>query len=272
MSAGWWLSRHSPSKTAHPFARPHKNLNRDTRLFLSIGLSLLVTLVSPVGAQVGANAVAASDTGLTPSSLPATISAAQLRVPEKARARLLAAERDFRKSNIPQALQEIERALQTEPRFAQAYSMRALIRLAEKDASGAAEDSEMAVALDPNDAQGFLALGASLNSLREFPRAEAALRRARGLIPDLWQAQLELAKSLYGQGQLALALQEVNAVNQDFPDVHLVRGNVLMRLRRREEAAAEFTLFTRQLPGDPRVPQIMRILAALPQLGQPGAR
>jgi tetratricopeptide (TPR) repeat protein len=194
-----------------------------------------------------------------------------LRVPEKARGRLLAAERDFRKSNISQALQEVERALQADPAFAQAYAMRSLIKLSQRDASGAAQDAAMATSLDAADAQGFLALGAALNSLHEFPKAEAALRRARGLSLDLWQAQLEMAKSLYGQGQLDMALQEVDAVKQDFPDVHLVRGNVLMRLHRRNEAASEFNLFARQAPRDPRIPQILQIVASVAQPGQPAA-
>jgi tetratricopeptide (TPR) repeat protein len=103
------------------------------------------------------------------------------------------------------------------------------------------------------------------NSLNDFQKAEETIRQALRLRPDSWQGRLELAKSFYGHGKLVLALCELDLANIDFPDAHLVRGNVLMRLQRRQEALEEFGAFLREAPKDPRGEQIRRIVATRPQ-------
>jgi Tfp pilus assembly protein PilF len=194
-----------------------------------------------------------------------TVSAKRLGVPEKAWTHLAAAHQEFRKMNFEAASGEIESALGADPACAQAYSMRAFIKLAQKDPHGALDDARHAALLDPGDAESLIALAMGYNSLKEFPKAEEAARHALSLHADSWQGRLELAKSLYGQGDLVLALCELDLANIDFPDAHLVRGNVLMRLGRRPEAGEEFRAFLREAPTDPRGEQIHRIAATLPQ-------
>jgi predicted RNA polymerase sigma factor len=53
----------------------------------------------------------------------------------------------------------------------------------------------------------------------------------------------------------------VDELKKDFPDVHLVRANILMRLNRIEEAAKDFNQFLREAPNDSRRKQIQRILS-----------
>jgi tetratricopeptide (TPR) repeat protein len=205
--------------------------------------------------------------GTVPSSPAASgryvVSAKTLGVPAKAWNNLAAAQTAFRKLQFDKAEREIGAAMQADPAFAQAFAMRAFIRLAEKDPSGAAEDARRAVALDPGDAESFVALAMSYNSLREFQAAEDAARRALSLRADSWQGRLELAKSCYGSGDFVLALHELDLESVDFPDAHLVRGNVLLKLGRSLEAAEEFSSFLREAPSDPRGEQISRIVADL---------
>jgi tetratricopeptide (TPR) repeat protein len=189
------------------------------------------------------------------------VSAKQFRVPAKARKRLTAAQESFKELKIDGAEQEIDDALRADPAFAQAFAMRAFIRLAQKDVNGAVEDARRAASLDPEDAESFVALAMSYNSLREFQEAEDAAWRALSLRTESWQGRLELAKALYGQGRFVVALREMDELNQDFPDVHLVRANVLARLNRAQEAAEEFERFLQQAPEDPRSEQVRRIVA-----------
>ena len=72
-----------------------------------------------------------------------------------------------------------------------------------------------------------------------------------------------MAKSLYRQGELIPALRELELVHMDFPDVHLVRGSVLMGLDRGPEAAEEFDIFLQEAPLDPRNGRIRGLVAAL---------
>lgn len=189
------------------------------------------------------------------------VSAARLGVPAKARAHLTAAHRYFANLEFDNAEQEIEGALRADSAFAQAFAMRAFIKLAEKDLNGAVEDAKHATLLDANDAESFVAMAMSYNSLKEFPQAEDAAWHALSLRPDSWQGRLELAKSFYGQREFVLALRELDLGNVDFPDTHLVRGNVLMRLERGREASDEFRTFLREAPADPRGEQISRIVS-----------
>ena len=195
-----------------------------------------------------------------------SVSAKTLSVPEKAWGYVRSAQREFSEGNLAAASVEIDRSLQIDSHFARAFSMRALLKLALRDASGAAADAEHAVSMDPLDGGAYLVLGTAYNSLHEFEKAEQAERQALGLDPVSWQAQLELAKSWYGRGQFVLALRELDLLNRDFPDVHLLRGNVLTHLGRGQEAAQEFALFLEQAPKDPRTEQIKRIIAAVHQV------
>ncbi len=194
--------------------------------------------------------------------LGGTVSVEQLRISAKARAHLGAAHKEFDRMDINTAMKEIDKALKIDPNCAPAMSMRAFLKLAARDAAGAVEDARRAILLDVGDAQSYVALGTAYNSLREFEKAEAAVRHALNLRPDFWQAQIELAKSFYGRGEFVLALRELDAIGKDFPDVHLVRGNVLLRLDRRQEAMDQFRTFLEEAPGDPRTKQIERLISA----------
>jgi tetratricopeptide (TPR) repeat protein len=207
--------------------------------------------------------------GASAAALPGRylVSVERLGVPAKAWAHLATAQREFSKMKFDEAEREINGALQADPAFAQAFAMRAFLRLAERDPNQAAEDARHAVSLNPDDTESFIALAMSYNSLRKFQEAEEAVQHALSLRPDSWQGRLELAKSFYGQGDFVVALRELDLGNIDFPDAHLVRGNVLISLGRKREAGEEFSSFLREAPGDPRGEQVGRVVAALRQVG-----
>jgi tetratricopeptide (TPR) repeat protein len=196
-----------------------------------------------------------------PASGRYVVSAKRLGVPAKARNNLVAAHESFRKLHFDDATREIDSALRADPAFAPAFTMRAFIKLAGKDLDGAIQDAKRAIALEADDPESFIALAMSYNSLREFHKAEDSAWHALSVRPDSWQGRLELAKSFYGQREFVLALRELDFGNVDFPDVHLVRGNVLMSLDRGPEAREEFRIFLREAPSDPRAEQVIRIVA-----------
>jgi tetratricopeptide (TPR) repeat protein len=139
--------------------------------------------------------------------------------------------------------------------------MRSLVKLALKDFRSAIGDATEAIQLDPENASAYVALGTAQNSTREFSAAEQALRQALEIEPDFWQAQLELAKTWYGEKRCVLSLRQLDLIGKDFADVHLVRANVLMSHNRRDEGVDEFGRFLQQAPRDPRAPQVRQILA-----------
>lgn len=195
-----------------------------------------------------------------PKSSENTVSVNRLEMTEKARKYIQRAQREFAESHHENALRDLDSLLGEEPGCAAGLTMRALLRLATRDFSGALEDAKHAVALDPDSEQAYIAMAAALNSSGEFnPAAEASVQ-ALMLDIDFWQARLELAKSLYGQNQFVVALHELDLLEADFPDVRLVRANVLIRLGRREDGQAEFAAFVKNFPDDPRAGQVRKIL------------
>jgi tetratricopeptide (TPR) repeat protein len=193
------------------------------------------------------------------------VSVQQLSLSPNAYTHVLRAQKQFTQNNLSKAIAEINRALLDAPQSAAALAMRAFIRLATKDSPGAVADATQAATLDPNDAEAFLALATAYNSQGNLDAAAAAAENALRLAPGLWQARLEMAKALYKQSNFSAALRELAALNVDFPDVHLVRGNVLMMLGRTADGADEFMAFLRQAPSDPRAETIRQILVNLPR-------
>jgi tetratricopeptide (TPR) repeat protein len=189
------------------------------------------------------------------------VSARDLRVPAKAGAHLKLAHQKFSKSDFAGAETEVDRALRIDSRFARAFSMLALLRLAAQDLEGAVEAATHALSLDPTEAEAYLALATAYNAQREFQKSETAAQQVLGMRPDLWQGRLELAKAFYGQGRFVPALHELEVLNRDFPDVHLVRANILLCLNRSDESTKEFAQFLIEAPNDPRREQVMRIVS-----------
>jgi tetratricopeptide (TPR) repeat protein len=207
---------------------------------------------------------------VAPEPLQQTVSASQLSVKNKTWKLLESAHAQFSKGNLTEAAMEVARALKIDPTCAPAFTMQAFLRLAGKDQAGAVEDAKIAILLDPHAAESFVALAMAYNSLKQFEKARDAASHAIGLHPDSFQGRLELAKSFYGEGHLVLALRELELVGVDFPDVHLVRGNVLIGLDRSAEAADEFEIFLKEAPSDSRAGQIRALIAAA-RTGAPGA-
>jgi hypothetical protein len=214
-------------------------------------------------------ALPAATQRFAPTLSHATVSATQLHVPAKAWTHLQSAHKEFSKMDLAGAAREVERAFEVDPACAPAFSMRAFLELATKNPQGAVEDAEQATRLDPHDAESFVALAMAENSLQQFQNAAEAARHALALRADSWQGRLELAKSFYGQDQLILALRELDELGKDFPDVHLVRGHVLLDLGRSQDAVEEFDLFLEQEPSDPRSESIRRMVAKVRPIPAP---
>jgi tetratricopeptide (TPR) repeat protein len=190
-----------------------------------------------------------------------TVSPQQLKISASVRHHIAAAQIQFNQQNLPGAMREINQALKLNPASSSALTMRAFMHLAAKEMAAAAEDAGQATRIDSSNAEGYLALGTAYNSLKNYRQAEGALRQALALRPNSWQTRLELAKTWYGQKRFVLALRGLQMVDRDFPDVHLVRANILMYLGRAQEGLAEFRTFLEETPQDPRGEQIRRILA-----------
>lgn len=203
----------------------------------------------------------------TPTGQGTTVSVANLAVPEKAKRALESAQKALSKNNLEEAASELEHALSISPHYPQALSLRAVVYLAKGDIKAAMDEAQRSVTIDPSNSLAYTILGASYNSAGQFLQAVDSLQQALRIDPNFWQSHYEMAKSLYGQGKSASALQEVEAAGKnapkEFAQIHLVRGAILMQLHRTNEAAEELQQFLKQDPKNPEAPNVERTLAAI---------
>lgn len=188
------------------------------------------------------------------------VSVAELKVPNKVWVHLQAAHRALSNRNLNEAAKQTDQALRIDSNCGAALAMEAFVDLAGKNPMDAINHATRAAAVDPSNTEALLALAMANNAVAHFTEAQRAAREALRLNPNSWEARLELAKTFYGEERFDAALAELDRASKDFPDVHLVRGNVLIRLGRSKEGAAEFAVFLQEAPHDSRVDAIRHLI------------
>ena len=113
-----------------------------------------------------------------------------------------------RTDRLPEALDELDRALAIEPR-PEAYYTRGVIYWHLGDLDRATTALGDAVAAEPRFAEAYEALGSVLKARRDWPAAAAALRRAIALQPGLSSAHYTLGQVLRMNGEEGAARTEL---------------------------------------------------------------
>jgi len=109
-----------------------------------------------------------------------------------------------RADRMSEAIEELQRVLDVEPR-AEAHYTLGVIHLHQGDVDRAAAALRAAIAAQPEYADAHYTLGAVLQARRDWTGAAAALRRAIALRPDLAGAHYTLARVLKAAGDEAAA-------------------------------------------------------------------
>jgi Tfp pilus assembly protein PilF len=181
-----------------------------------------------------------------------TVSVQQMKVPSKARSALKRAKEALAKQRFDEAWKEVGKALSLDPTYAEALVFRGILKLEKHDAAGARADMEEAVKDDPGYPMGYLALGATYNSLSRFDDALRVLDRGVALAPNSWQGHYEMGKAYVGKGDFQAALRQLDKAQQLAPDtyapLHLVKAHALLGLKAYNEAVAELEAYLTRNP------------------------
>jgi adenylate cyclase len=133
-----------------------------------------------------------------------------------------------------------------------AHGFLATVYLLEKQLARALVEAERAIALDPNDADGYVTLARILIGSGKIEEAIGALEKAQRLnhrLPAILLAELGGAYYLMGQHDKALAaLQQGVPFNPNFLPLHESLAIVYSELGRVEEANAEVAEVLRLSP------------------------
>jgi len=214
-----------------------------------------------------------SDSGA--SSPEATVSVARMLVPSRALRMYRQALKDFNADKFDEAAKQLDGALQIDPEYADALTLRGLIQLREPDISAGRQTLERALQIDPSETAAYIALAAVYNHEGRFDDAMHISEKGLSLAPRTWQAYLEMAKasiakSMYQRG-LKFIRQAERLGGNTYAEVHLVKAYALMPLKLYKEAKYELQASLARKHDDNLANQAQHMLAQLEDLETPAS-
>jgi len=181
-----------------------------------------------------------------------SISVAQYRVPAKARDELKTARAASLKGKNAEAEKHLAKALEIYPKYADALTLRAILKMDSNDRPGAVADLQQAIQDDENCALAYIVMGSVLNTEQKFDDAIRTLQRGEALSPDSWQVYFELGKALTAKGQYEPALRQLEKAQalapKDYPPIHLVKARAMMGLDNYSDEMAELQQYLDKEP------------------------
>jgi len=193
-----------------------------------------------------------------------TISIAQYKVPGKAREELKKAREASAKGKNEEAQKYVAKALEIYPKYADALTLRAILKLDAKDDQGAVADLQQAIDYDGNCAMAYMVMGAVLNTQSKFDEAIRSLQHGEALEPNSWQGHFEMAKALVGKAQYQEALQHLEKAEAfaptDYPLIHLVKAHAMLALNNYKDAMTELEAYLQKDPQGPNRQQAEKML------------
>ncbi len=192
----------------------------------------------------------------------ATVSVAMLRVPVKARQHFEKARAAAVAGRNVEYERELAAALTIDPRFAEAYVLRASRKVILKQYEASIEDALTAQRVDPGIFWATIVHAEACNGLRRFDEAFALLDGLKPTEMGTWQAKYEMTRAVLGLGDAVAALQwsklALAAVPPSaMPNTTLLRANAFQMAGRWPEAVEQFDQYL-ALPG----PQPLRVQVA----------
>ena len=194
-----------------------------------------------------------------------SVSVAEYKVPQKARDELKKAKDALAKQKPDEAKGHLAKALEIYPKYADALTLRGVLKLDAKDHAGAVADLNEAIQYDGNNAMAYLVLGAAFNMQSRFDDAIRALERGEALSPNSWQAYFEMGKALVGKTQYEAALRQLSRAQalapSEYPLIHLVKAHAMLALNNYADAMTELQSYLEKEPSGPNSEQAQKMLA-----------
>jgi tetratricopeptide (TPR) repeat protein len=196
----------------------------------------------------------------------ATVSAADLAVPNDARQEFEKGQKLLIDKNAGASIPHFRKAIQLYAAFPQAYTLLGTAYLQQNNWKDARPALEKATQLDPKSAGAYLQLGATYNQMKDYPEAEKALTRGLELSPNAAAGHYEIAKTYWAVGRWEDAEPHAAKAVDGMPDVapvHVLMGNILLRKKDGPGALREFQEYLRLDPNGSMAPSVRDIVAKI---------
>ncbi len=156
---------------------------------------------------------------------------------------------------LAEARRVAESVVAAYPQRPAALNVLARLELALGESQRAAELWQQSVTLDPNDADGYLGVGAAVLRRGEFAQAVEMLERAAALAPGDPRVSTPLAAAWIGLGQndKAIAVLEKSAEAGDLPaEASIMLGQAYLDQQQYEQARQVYERLVQQSPPEPK--------------------
>jgi Tfp pilus assembly protein PilF len=198
----------------------------------------------------------------------ATISLAEMNIPDKARDELQKGMEAFAKGDMEKAQQRFEKAISIYPQYARAYAAEGIIAVKSGDRVKAKTLFSKAIEVDDKFLPAYLDLARLEFQEKHYTDAESLLRKVMVLNPSIPDAVALLASAEYMNKEYDNALADARRTHtlsnhEQFADVHLLAGKILEMQDHAPEAIAEYQLFLKENPNSPQVPMVQKEVAQL---------
>jgi len=193
-----------------------------------------------------------------------SVSVAQYKVPGKARDEYRKARDGMEKGKLEEAGNRLEKALEIFPNYADALTLRAILKLNQKNAESAMADLDRAVKADANYAMAYMVMGSALNMQSKFDEAIRALQRGQSLAPNYWQAYFEMGKAFIGKADYPAALRQLERAQStapaEYPLIYLLQAHALLAMKQYPEAMTALQAYLQKDPKGPNSAEAQKML------------
>jgi Tetratricopeptide repeat len=198
----------------------------------------------------------------------ATISTAELKIPEKAQKEFDKGVNAFSAGDNNKAESSFKKAIEYYPNYANAYNNLGVLYMKTSQQPEAKEAFAKSVAVDDKFVPGYINLARLSFAAHDYPEAEATLSKALAISPDNLEALTLLATSEYMNKENGKALANVRHIHslpghEPFSGVHLLAAQILMSKNERDQAIDQYIAFLQESPRDLRVPAVRKTLAEI---------
>lgn len=198
----------------------------------------------------------------------ATVSAAALKIPEKAQKEFDKGVDAFNSGDNKKAEESFNKAIEDYPKYANAYSNLGVLYIKTGKQQRAKDAFTKAVTVDEKFVPGYVNLARLSFAEHKYPETESTLAKALAIAPDNLDALALLVASEYMNKENAKALANVRHVHslpghEAFSEVHLLAAQILMGENERDQAIDQYIAFVQESPNDLRVPAVRKTLAQM---------
>ncbi len=217
------------------------------------------------------------DSGPKPVSAHSTmVSAADLKVPPKARKELDKANEEMALQNWKKAREHLDKALALDPGYATAYNNLAVLYAKTNDFPNEEQALQKAISLDEHFAPPLLNYAKLCIRQKNFPQAETLLEKEVALDPDNPESLLLLADAQYMNRHFPAAVVTANKAHTASRDhasfVHYIAARAYQQQNLQQQALEEFELFLKEEPKGPRADHVRGDIAKIQNAMQQQAK